>query len=195
MLPRNTSKMRERGIVLISSLLLLLVLTILGLSMFRSVGLQEKIAGNLREKHRALQAAESAQQYAEWWLTQNNNYKNDVTTCGSLLNANAGAGAVCTNILTNVVANVATVPWKSGTTPIGVSYTPPGMSITTPGMGTYVQQPVFYISQLGTAASGQGTVFQVDAVGYGATTDAIAVVESTYVVFNGTCSLDPNDPC
>ena len=195
MLRANPLSMRERGIVLISSLLLLLVLTILGLSMFRSVGLQEKIAGNLREKHRALQAAESAQQFAEWWLTQNRNYKTAVGTCSILQNANQGDASVCLNTLPSVVANVATVPWKIGGVPVGVSYTPPGMSIATPGMGTYVQQPVFYISQLGTSATGQGTVFQIDAVGYGATTDAIAVVESTYVVFNGTCSLDPNDPC
>jgi len=60
----------ERGIALVTSLLLLLIITILALSMFRSFGSLEKIAGNLREKDRALHAAESAQQYAEWWLTQ-----------------------------------------------------------------------------------------------------------------------------
>jgi len=58
----------QRGVVLISSLLLLLVVTIMALSMFRSFGMQEKIAGNVREKQRALQSANSAQQYAEWWL-------------------------------------------------------------------------------------------------------------------------------
>src|SRR5579864_7550374 len=58
----------QAGMVLISSLLLLLVVTIMALSMFRSFGMQEKIAGNVREKQRALQAANSAQQYAEWWL-------------------------------------------------------------------------------------------------------------------------------
>ncbi|MGB6309570.1 MAG: PilX N-terminal domain-containing pilus assembly protein, partial [Steroidobacteraceae bacterium] len=54
-----------------SSLLLLLVVTIIALSMFRSFGIQEKIAGNMREKQRALQAATSAQQYAETWLLNN----------------------------------------------------------------------------------------------------------------------------
>jgi len=38
------------GVALISSLLLLLIITILALSMFRSFGTQERIAGNLREK-------------------------------------------------------------------------------------------------------------------------------------------------
>ena len=57
------------GMVLISSLLLLIVVTIIALSMFRSFGIQEKIAGNMREKQRALSAAVSAQQFAERWLS------------------------------------------------------------------------------------------------------------------------------
>ena len=51
----------HRGIVMITALLLLLVATILGATMFRSFGTQEKIAGNLREKERALHAAVTAQ--------------------------------------------------------------------------------------------------------------------------------------
>jgi len=35
--------------VLVSSLLLLIIITILALSMFRSLSIQEKIAGNVRE--------------------------------------------------------------------------------------------------------------------------------------------------
>ena len=65
------ARIAQRGVVLVSSLLLLIVVTIIALSMFRSFGIQEKIAGNVREKQRALQAAESAQVYAEVWLTGN----------------------------------------------------------------------------------------------------------------------------
>ena len=61
----------QRGMALIASLLLLVVITILGIAMFRSFGLQEIVAGNTREKTKALQASESAEQYAEWWLTEN----------------------------------------------------------------------------------------------------------------------------
>ena len=43
----------QRGMVLISSLLLLLVVTIFAMSMFRSFGVEEKIAGNTRDKERA----------------------------------------------------------------------------------------------------------------------------------------------
>jgi len=40
----------QRGMVLITALLLLIVVTILAVGMFRSFGLDEKIAGNTREK-------------------------------------------------------------------------------------------------------------------------------------------------
>ncbi len=84
----------QRGIVLVSSLLLLLVVTIMALSMFRSFGIQEKIAGNMREKQRALQAAVSAQQYAEWWLS-NNSSTSPTAACTAPMNANLGEGQIC----------------------------------------------------------------------------------------------------
>ena len=95
-----------------------------------------------------------------------------------ILNANAGLGQICTNPLTGFVPAVTTVPW-----PAGVDYTPAGMVVNTAAdVGTYYAPPRFYISLLGAAASGQGLVYQIDAYGYGGTTDAVAVVESTYLV-------------
>src|SRR5205807_8509264 len=41
---------RQRGMVLVTALLLLVVVTLLAVGMFRSFGLDEKIAGNVREK-------------------------------------------------------------------------------------------------------------------------------------------------
>jgi type IV pilus assembly protein PilX len=181
----------EAGIVLVTSLLLLLVVTILALSMFRSFGIEEKIAGNSREKHRALQAAESAQQYAEWWLTSADNV-NLVGVCSGVLNANAAQGMVCSNKLPSVVANgdVTTVPWLVGGAEAGVTYTPPALSVNTAGgAGTYYAAPRFYISLLGPSATGSGNVYQIDAWGYGGTPNSVAVVESTYLVDTGVKDL------
>ena len=61
----------QQGMVLITTLLLLLVVTILALAMFRGVGMESRIAGNTLDKQRALQGAESAQQFAEQWLISN----------------------------------------------------------------------------------------------------------------------------
>ena len=66
---------------LVTSLLLLIIITLMALGMFRGVNTQEKIAGNLREKDRALHSAEAAQQYGEWWLLQGNNIAVGSTAC------------------------------------------------------------------------------------------------------------------
>ena len=181
----------ETGLVLVTSLLLLVVVTILALSMFRSFGIEEKIAGNSREKHRALQAAESAQQFAEWWLTSADNV-NIVGVCAGVLNANLAQGKVCSNVLPQVVASndVTTVPWLIGGVEAGVTYTPPALTVTTAGgAGTYYAAPRFYISLLGGSATGSGNVYQIDAWGYGGTPNAVAVVESTYLVDTGVKDL------
>ena len=51
---------QQRGAVLIISLVLLLVLTIIGVTGMRTTILEEKMAGNLRDKNLAFQAAETA---------------------------------------------------------------------------------------------------------------------------------------
>ena len=181
---------KQTGMLLVSSLLLLVVVTILSLSMFRSVGIQEKIAGNIREKQRALHAAESAQQYAEWWLASGTNAASSAVVCANLLNANLGQGQICSNKLATAAGSVTTVPWQSAGVNIGVNYTPPSMTVTAASdAGTYVAPPRFYISDLGGAASGQGEVYQIDAVGYGGDATAVAVVESTFSVYVSSWSI------
>jgi len=183
---------RERGIALVSSLLLLLIITIIAMSMFRSFGSQEKIAGNLREKDRALHAAESAQQYAEWWLTQpaGSVAASAPVTCavGAALNANAGQGQICTNASSLVNLGINTtqqLPW-----PVSyVQYSPVGMATPLQAGNNndpaYAWTPGFYIVDLGLAADAAGEAYQIDAFSSGATTGTVAVVESTYEVQQG----------
>jgi len=186
----------QRGVVLVTSLLLLVVVTIMALSMFRSFGIQEKVAGNMREKQRALQAAVSAQTYAEQWLI-NNAATSAPAVCNSLLNANAQQGQICSNQLWLSLpagVTVATVPWAVGTaTNVGVKYIPPGMNVaavnqTAPSNNSYAVAPTFYISDAGTSADANvpGEVYQIDAVGYGASSNTAAVVESTYAVYSSS---------
>jgi type IV pilus assembly protein PilX len=51
---------RQRGAILVTSMLLLIVLTVLGVSMMRMTTMQERMAGNTRDLNLALQAAEAA---------------------------------------------------------------------------------------------------------------------------------------
>jgi type IV pilus assembly protein PilX len=155
--------------------------------MFRSFGMQEKIAGNMREKQRALQAAVSAEQYAEWWLSTTGAVMAPVT-CSSTLSANLGEAQICSNPIP--VLNVTALTW-----PGGVTYLPPNMringgatTVTTANTQnpTYYATPTFYIADMGTSADASipGHIYQIDAVGYGGTANTAAVVESTYAVYN-----------
>ena len=170
---------------MISALLLLLVATILAATMFRSFGTQEKIAGNLREKERAMHAAVTAQQYAEWFLQSGQ--APPAGTCNSFVDSTATV--VCSNA----------IPAKDITNPSawpgGVYYLPPNpgdstnMSVTkTPGVGTYYSKPTFYIADLGPlpASKGGGELYQIDATASGGTADTVVVVESTYQLVAGT---------
>jgi len=60
-----TSLQTQAGVVLVVSLIILLLLTIIGLSAMQTTALEEKMAGNLRDKDLAFQAAESALRVAE----------------------------------------------------------------------------------------------------------------------------------
>lgn len=56
---------KQKGSVLIVSLLILVVLTMIGVSSMSSSSLQEKMAGNFRDRQIAFQSAEIALAYAE----------------------------------------------------------------------------------------------------------------------------------
>jgi type IV pilus assembly protein PilX len=59
---------KQHGTVLILSLLLLLVLTMLGLSSIQTTIMEEKMTGNMRDINQSFEATESALREAERWL-------------------------------------------------------------------------------------------------------------------------------
>jgi len=61
---------RERGAVLIVALVMLLLLTVIGLSSMRGTSLQENMAGNMRDSNLALQASEAALRKGEEEVTK-----------------------------------------------------------------------------------------------------------------------------
>jgi type IV pilus assembly protein PilX len=187
---------RQRGLVLITSLLLLVVVTILAIGMFRSFGIQEQIAGNVRDKQRALNVAETAEQYAESYLSSGN--AASATACTTL--AVYAAPQVCTLTLTAQGINPATVPWTLSGAKIGVTYAPPSGNLaaltmsssqTSGGQNTYSQNPVFYIGFLSTGTSNGliTNIYQIDAVAYGGSANTTAVVEATYQTQTATKNL------
>ena len=184
------AQVRQRGLALVTSMLILIMLTLLAVAMFRGFGLQQKIAGNVREKERAFQAAESALQYAEEWL----------------IAGPRGSGAPCaaTNPITTFsdmrvcISPLATVAdpgsWTGAST-----YTPKSMivfaggGIATDGNSNkdinYAATPKLYVAYLGVAPDNPcGVLYSVSAAGYGGSNNSIAVLQSIVERTNKICT-------
>ncbi len=190
----------QRGMVLIASLLLLLVVTIMAVSLFRSFGIDEKIASNTREKQIALAAADTAEQYAEQWLTEN---PVTTVTCkkpviyAPLSQACSNAAPAAFDPGLTGLSSVTNLPWKIGGDAVGVSFTPANVPSTD---AVSTNPPLYYISYLGPGTTpdgvSPGTVYQIDAAGYGSIQTTAAVVESTFIVV--TCkdlNVGNQEPC
>ena len=109
MRPLAHSGSHQRGVVLVTSLLLLVVVTILAVGLFRSFGIDEKIAGNTREKQIALNAAESAEQYAEWWLSTGAGGTGGLVIINCTVPVSFMVGQACSNQL----VNPSQLPWAA----------------------------------------------------------------------------------
>jgi type IV pilus assembly protein PilX len=177
---------QHRGMALVSGLLLLLVITIIGLGMFRSIATDQKIAGNTREKERALHAANGAQAYAEWWVSQpgggNSIQGVDCTGLGLVTISKAKPLTVCNTALDDATV---TGTWLSNKATVGFIYTIPLMNTTAPTKADYyAQSPMVYVAYLNGAydkSSGTFTFnYRVDASGGGGNANTVAVVESVY---------------
>jgi len=175
--------------VLITALLLLIVVTILALAMFRGVGLEARIAGNVMDKQRALNAAVSAQQYAEQWLVSNAAPTPDAAISSwidcSSQPFTAGTPMICVNALSSLTSSVTAVPWTSATTgALGTSYNPGGdiTQSTTGGTNSYYALPVYYVafSGIDKAVGRSGFDYTIDSWSYAGSSSTVAEVESTY---------------
>lgn len=67
----NHSIETQTGAVLVVTLIMLTLLTIIGVTGTNVTSLEEKMAGNMRDRNIAFQAAESALQAGETWLNNN----------------------------------------------------------------------------------------------------------------------------
>lgn len=181
--PRATTRPRERGLVLVTGMLFLVVFTLLALTLFRSSGLLERIAANTRDKQRSFEAAQAALQYAEYWISQGNGGMG--TACGTgLVDGTVTANIhVCSNALS--LSTATTLPWTAG-----YYFKPANLTAPASGYGSggqtaggdinYYTYPGFYIEYLGIGTDGKSTLYQVTAYGYGGMRETGTVVRSTY---------------
>ncbi|MEJ8854897.1 PilX N-terminal domain-containing pilus assembly protein [Variovorax robiniae] len=179
---------------LLTSLLILVIVSLVAVSMYRSFGTQESIAGNTLEKQRSLQAAESALRYGEDWLSRQNKDNNtDVIFDGSCSGTYDGNDPLNMRVCIGANSKLltpATLPWSSS-----ITYKPPQMPVAATGnintdstKGTvsdvnYAKSPALHIALLGQAYGKR--LFQVTAVGYGGRESTVSVVQSVYAKSDG----------
>ena len=194
--PNQMAVRRDRGIALVTALVILLILTLIGLTMFRGFGLQQKIAGNTREKERAFQAAQNALEFGEWWLVNGTQGTSRPSTGGPC--ASSQSTAVTTQSAMFVCSGALATPSDPSTWPAVLSYTPPPMVVKAGGGTTtdayknsdinYSQAPGIYINFQNRVIDSRGNttnVYTVTAVGFGGSNNATSVVQSVYAVTVG----------
>jgi type IV pilus assembly protein PilX len=80
---RNNLPDRQRGAILVISMLILLVMTIIGVTGSRTTVLEERMAGNMRDKELSFQSAEAALRAGEQWVAPQAMAPNPVASCST----------------------------------------------------------------------------------------------------------------
>lgn len=196
--PRYQSYPKQRGFALIAALLMLVVLTLLGVSMMSGVGLQDKMSGNVREKTRATTAA-------SFLVNAVDNLLPTMPLSVSGCTSQATGWRVCAaNTLTNSAA-VDDATWGlTGSVTYAVSATmlPPSQAFPSAlinsggGNNVYAHAPKFFIEYQGRAPTPPGysasvsqygvssapvlDVYRTTAMATGGNDAAVSVIQSNY---------------
>ncbi len=174
----SVTRKHQTGASLIVSLMLLIVLTLLGLSGMQSTIMQERMSSNVRDKGMAFQAAESAIRGGEDWV------KNiDVNTLTEPDNG-ATCTAPCTIVNLNDYINMTTEAfdwWKTQ----GRTFTFGSIS-----SGAPAADPRFIVEYHSRVDQGYSLdltdttprphLYRITAMGVGNTTTAEAIIETLY---------------
>jgi len=173
---------RERGFILVTGLLFLVVMTLLGLALFRSSGLLDRLTSNSRDKQRAFESAQAAAEYGYWFLGTSAGAL-PASTCAANSGATVSTLHVCTEALSTSLTTIAALGWV----PKAFAYTPGTMSVATTGgmnaAGTdinYQAPPGVYLENLGQSFDRRTTYYQATAYGYGGDANTVSVVRATF---------------
>jgi type IV pilus assembly protein PilX len=156
---------QQSGAVLAVSLIMLLLLTLIGITGTQVTGLEEKMTGNMRERNIAFQACETALRAGERFLTQ-----------ATLPNfTSTGTNGLYSETATPPKQND---NWSSFNT---VAYNAASLSHTA-SAPLYVIQRLNVVgeSSLDAGNYNENEVYRVTARGVGGTSNSVAVVQSVY---------------
>ncbi|MGH8543455.1 MAG: pilus assembly PilX family protein [Gammaproteobacteria bacterium] len=169
---------RQKGAAIFIALIMLLVMTIIGITASQTTTLEEKMAGNLRDQTLALQAGEAVLRWTETWVGQQVSEPTPVAACGS--------GCDDTVWVLNKITPDLTSAALWSTASVRSNYT--GLPITGPGKvaaqpKSVVEEHSFIKDSLNQGKqndiSGQ-MFYRLTANGTGGTTSAQALLQSTY---------------
>jgi len=177
---------QQRGIALVIALIFLLILTIFGVTAMSTTALEEKMAGNTKERNVAFQSAESALRLAEDWVSAQ-------LTMPTFPNKGNGLWSISTT----GVPSWDQVNWAATGSPEYVAY--PGTPGTTVSSGLLYgvkTQPKYIVEELGeipekggSAVAGTGyggagggklKVYRITARGTGGNDFAQVMLQSTF---------------
>lgn len=192
---------RQEGIVLLVALVFLVLLTIIGLSLFGTTTLEEKMSRNYRDYNQAFQAAEAALRDAEirvsgYWVYASN-------SAGTPKPVDPLAfSSTCTN---GLCSQAATQPIYSsysftnspsvalGTCPGGCDGRGNGTGTASPTLPTsmFSQQPRYLIESIPwappgeslTTPSGSNRAYRTTAVGYGRNATTQVMVQEIFIPY------------
>lgn len=172
---------RQKGFVLIMALVFLALLTIIGVTAMNTTSLEEKMAGNMKDRNLAFQAAETALLAAERWY--------EVQTTKPVFPDTANGLYVTDS--TTAVSNWDAISWTTNV--VTFPCTPTLTTSCGSGVGKVNTQPKYIIEDLGelpeekgsivspTDYKGKGsTIARITARGTGGTDAAVSMVQSTY---------------
>lgn len=167
------NRRKQQGVVLITGLIFMVVLTLLAVAAMRTTGLEEKMAANAQNQDLAFQSAEAAIRIAERFLDTDN----------------AGAGLPAFNgsvpgYYQNLVTGSSEVFWTS----YGWAA---GSVVTASGLTNFARQPRYVIEKLNIVPSGQSlkwnsgngtsSVYRVTARGKGGDGSAKVILQSNFL--------------
>lgn len=164
----------QRGTALVIAMLFLVILGMLGMSTMTATTLEERMAGNARDRDIAIQAAEAALRDAERDLVNDN-------AAYRIIAIPTGFVAACTLALCTEGASTANLddPLKSAF--LGQ------FTVETPLQGP-VQQPRYMIELLAAIPPGSPPPgkswrnFRVSAKGWGRSADSVVILQTVYQV-------------
>ena len=177
---RGASRNLQHGVSLLISLLLLLVLSVATIAAMQTSGLQERIAGNSRDRNTAFNAAESALRDAESYMSTDLNLP--------LFDGSVAGHYAMNSFPSLVVTRVAANTQNDGSNPAiwsdpaglaylktnGISY---GTKTSVAALPEVTVQPTFIIEQMMPDAN-RAITYRITAVGLGP--DASVVVLQSY---------------